>query len=82
MAKNTVPLHIRKANLIANWEPGDDSETARILTTKMRLPTVRNSIHVWRRGGYSKLEAYYIEAMERAQKERIAKRATAATAAT
>ena len=78
MKQKQTSLLERKAAVIANWQPGDDSETARILTTKMRLPTVRNSIHVWRRGGYSKLEAYYVEAMERAQAER-AKRETATT---
>lgn len=68
----------RKAAVIANWQRGDDSEASRILTTEMQMPTSRNAVHEWRRGGYSKLEAYYIEAMEKAQARREAKAGQAA----
>lgn len=75
--KHLPPIHERKAAVIANWKRGDDSESSRILTQEMGIPTGRSAVQTWRLGGYSKLELKYVEAMETAQ----ARRAKAATQA-
>jgi hypothetical protein len=78
MAKKLPPLHIRKATVLDNWQHGDNSVASRILTDELRIPTSRNAVNEWRRGGYSKLEAHYVEAMEKAQARRAEKAAATA----
>lgn len=65
-----MELEKKKAEILQNWQKGDDSAAARIVGRLIGQSVSREALRQWREGGRSKLTPVYIEAHRRVQQYR------------
>lgn len=60
----------RKEAIKSRMKRGDQANAARIVSAKYNIPTTRDHIWKYMQGRFSRVEFYYLEALEKVQQER------------